>query len=308
MRTIFTMLRVPNLLIIAFTFLLLRYFVFIPVYEAYSFIPGMQSLHYVLMITSTILIAAAGYISNDYFDIVTDQVNKPEKQYIGIHISAGTALSTSVLFSFIAVSLGLWLSILIQSWVPAVLLLTALTVAWSYALKLKKSFLWGNIAVACMSAGTIAMAWLIENQSSQVPDKPFRIITGIISAISLFAFLLHFLREIVKDIEDVEGDSLINCRSLPIVKGIPFTKMILIVFTGITLLFLLVAQVYLAQYTKSFAVIWLLICVQIPLLYFIKSLTKAKIKADYHKLSTLLKWIMLGGMGSIIAGQFQTNM
>jgi len=304
MRTIYTMLRVPNLLIIAFTFLLLRYFVFIPVYGAYSIISGMQSLHYMLMITSTILIAAAGYISNDYFDVLTDQVNKPEKQYIGIQMKAGTALSTSVFFSLIAVSLGSWLSILTQSSLPGLLLLTALTVAWLYALTLKKSFLWGNIAVAGMSAGTIAMAWLIENQCSQVQDEPFRIITGIISAISIFAFLLHFLREIVKDIEDMEGDSLINCRSLPLEKGIPFTKTILIVFTAITLLFLVIAQIYLAQYGKNIAVIWLLICVQVPLLYFIKSLTKANTKTDYHKLSTLLKWIMLGGMGSIIAGQF----
>ena len=101
MRTIFTMLRVPNLLIIAFTFLLLRHFVFIPAYKAYSIIPGMQSLHYMLMITSTILIAAAGYISNDYFDVATDLVNKPEKQYIGRQITAGTVLYTSVLLSFI---------------------------------------------------------------------------------------------------------------------------------------------------------------------------------------------------------------
>lgn len=304
MRTIFNMLRVPNLLIIAFTFLLLRYFVFIPVYVAYSIIPGMQSLHYMLMITSTVLIAAAGYISNDYFDVVTDQVNKPEKQYIGLQVKPGAALSTSVLFSLIAVTLGIWLSIITQSLLPALLLFTALTVAWSYALKLKKSLLWGNIAVAGMSAGTIAMAWLIENQSSQVPDEPFRIITCIISAISIFAFLLHFLREIVKDIEDMEGDSMINCRSLPIVKGIPFTKTMLIVFSGITLLFLVIAQIYLARYAKNIALVWLLICVQIPLLYFIKSLTKANTKANYHKLSTLLKWIMLGGMGSIIAGQF----
>ena len=87
MRTIFSMLRVPNLLIIALTFLLLRYLVFIPVYSGFSINPGMGSLHYMLMITATLLIAAAGYISNDYFDVITDRFNKPDKQYIGIHLS-----------------------------------------------------------------------------------------------------------------------------------------------------------------------------------------------------------------------------
>ncbi|MDO9254973.1 MAG: UbiA family prenyltransferase [Bacteroidales bacterium] len=304
MRTIYTMLRVPNLLIIALTFLLLRYFVFIPVYSTYSITTGMGSLHYLLMITATILIAAAGYISNDYFDVITDEVNKPDKKYIGLQVTPGTALSTSLIFSFFALVTGIWLALLMQNLFPALLLLIALAVAWWYALSLKKSLLWGNIAVACMSAGTIAMAWIIENQCSQVTDIPFRIITDIITAISIFAFLLSMMREIVKDIEDMEGDSLINCRSLPIVKGIPFTKSILLVFTLTTLLFLIITQIYLVEFSRLIAATWLLICVEIPLIYFIKSITSAKVKADYHKLSTLLKWIMIGGIGSIIAGQF----
>jgi 4-hydroxybenzoate polyprenyltransferase len=304
MRTIYTMLRVPNLLIIALTFLLLRYLVFIPVYSAHSITSGMGSLHYLLMITATILIAAAGYISNDYFDVITDGINKPDKKYIGLQITAGTALSASVIFSFFALIPGIWLTLLMQNLLPAILFLIALAVAWWYALRLKKSLVWGNIAVAGMSAGTIAMAWIIENQCSHVQGKPFRIITGIITAISLFAFLLSMMREIVKDIEDMAGDRLINCKSLPIVKGIPFTKTILQVFTVITLLFLIISQTYLVQYSRLIATIWLLISVEIPLIYFTKSLKAAKTKADYHKLSTFLKWIMIGGIGSIIAGQF----
>jgi 4-hydroxybenzoate polyprenyltransferase len=256
------------------------------------------------MITSTILIAAAGYISNDYFDIVTDQINKPAKQYIGKQIGAGTALSISVLFSIFALILGIWLSVLLNSWMPAAMLLIASTVAWWYALKLKRSFLWGNIAVAGMSAGTIVMAWLIENQYSNVPEQPFRVISGIIIAISLFAFLLSLLREIVKDIEDIEGDKLINCRSLPLVKGIPFTKLLLYILTVVTLLFLIVAQIYLMQFSRIVSVIWLFVCVEIPLMYFAWSLSSAQAKDDYHKLSSLLKWIMLGGIGTLVAGQF----
>jgi len=303
MRTIFIMLRVPNLLIIALTFLLLRYLVFIPVYNSYSIISEMASMHYMLMIAVTILIAVAGYISNDYFDVVTDSVNKPHKQYIGLQITARSALATAFLSSLLASVLGIWLSVLMRSWLPGILFLLALTVAWWYALQLKKSFIWGNIAVAGMSAGTIAMAWLVENQASQVADKPFRIITGIVTAISIFAFLLSLLREIVKDIEDMEGDRLIHCKSIPIVKGIPFTKTLLLILAVITFILLIIAQIYLLQFSGFIAVGWLLIFVEFPLMYFIKSLKSAKIKADYHKLSTMLKWIMLGGIGSIIAGQ-----
>ncbi len=304
MRTIFTMLRVPNLFMVALTFLLLRHFIFIPVYRVYLVNPEMGSLQYLLMITSTILIAIAGYLSNDYFDVIADKVNKPEKQYIGVHISAGLTLSIALSSSILGMVLAIWLTILMQNVYPAALLCIALTVAWWYAVKLKTSFIWGNIAVAGMSAGTIVMAWLIEYNYSRVPDEPFRIITDIIIAISIFAFLLSLLREIVKDIEDMEGDRLINCKSLPIVKGVPFTKAILFIFTGITFLFLIIAQIYMMRFSMVIAVFWLLVLVEIPLLYFMKSLRIARVKADYHKLSAFLKWIMLGGIGSIIAGQF----
>jgi 4-hydroxybenzoate polyprenyltransferase len=304
MRTIFNMLRVPNLLIIAFTFLMLRYLVFIPVYSSFSMTPGMGSLQYLIMITATILIAAAGYVSNDYFDVVTDRINKPEKQYIGKQISPGSALVIALLLSFAAIILSTWLTLIIRSWMPATLLLIALAVVWWYAVQLKKSYLWGNIAVACMSAGTIAMAWLVETQCSQIPSETSQIITRIVSVISIFAFLLTLLREILKDIEDIKGDRLIDCKSLPIVKGIAFTKSTLFVITLTTIILLAIAQIYLFQYQRFTAVLWLLICVEIPLICFATALQKSKTKTEYHRLSSLLKLIMLTGILTVIAGQF----
>lgn len=305
MRTIFNMLRVPNLLIIAFTFLLLRYFVFIPVYSAFSVTSGMGSLQYLLMITSTILIAGAGFVSNDYFDVITDRVNKPHKQYIGIKLKAGYALAIAILLSIVASFFAIWLAFLNQSVIPAILLTMALLVTWWYAMQLKKSFIWGNMAVAFMSAGTITMAWIIENQVSHTPDQPFRLITGIIAAISLIALLLNFIREIVKDVVDIDGDRLINCRSLPIVKGIPFTKSFVFFLSCITFILLIIAQFYLLKFSRLPAVIWLLVSAEIPLIYFLIALRRAEQKADFHKLSTLLKLIMVGGIVSIVAGQFQ---
>jgi len=304
MRTIFNMLRVPNLLIIAFTFLMLRYLVFIPVYSAIAVAPGMSSLNFLVLIIATVVIAAAGYISNDYFDIITDKANKPYKQYIGKQITPGTALASAFLLSLLAIILTIWLSWQIQSFLPVAFLFIALIVAWWYAIQLKKSFVWGNIAVACMSAGTIAMAWIIENKCIPVPAEQSGIITRIVATISIFAFLLSLLREIVKDIEDIEGDKLIKCKSIPISKGIPFTKNMLLLIAAITFVLLLISQVYLFQFQRYVAVIWLLICVEIPMIWFVFTLRKSQSKTDYHKLSSLLKLIMLGGLLSMVAGQF----
>jgi 4-hydroxybenzoate polyprenyltransferase len=169
---------------------------------------------------------------------------------------------------------------------------------------LKKSFLWGNIAVSCMSAGTIAMAWIIEKQCSILPSEVSDTISAIIVSISVFAFMLSVLREIVKDMEDMEGDKLIHCRSLPIVKGLPFTKKVLILLVAITLVLLGITQVYLLHFDKTVAAIWLFLAVEIPLVYFLLKLQKAQSGTDFHSLSSMLKLIMVGGIASVIAGQF----
>lgn len=304
MRAIFHMLRIPNLVIIALTFFILRYFVFIPVYARISQIPCMGNLQFSVMVFTTMLIAAAGYISNDYFDIVTDRVNKPHKIYIGNQISAGTTFAIAVLLSLLAISLAIWLSMNLKSWLPALMLCTALFVALWYASALKKSFIWGNVAVSCMSAGTIAMAWIIEKQISRIHGEPSDTITNIVIGISVFAFLLSMMREIVKDLEDMEGDRLINCRSLPLVKGLGKTKQILIVFSLLTIGLLIASQTYLIQYSRLSAVLWLAIVVEIPLVFFILKLRTASLKNEFRKLSMLLKWIMVGGIGTLIAGQF----
>lgn len=304
MIAIVKMLRVPNLLMVGFTFLMLRYLVFIPVYTGVSLHTSMGNLEYVLMITATLLVAAAGYLCNDYFDVLTDQVNKPGKQYIGRQVSAGTVLSTAWLLSFAALTFTTWLCVSMKTWLPALPLLVALAVVWWYAVRLKKSLLWGNIAVSCMTAGTIVMAWFIEKQASGIQGQPNRYITLIITAISLFAFLLSLIREIIKDMEDIEGDRLIHCRSLPITIGIPATKNTLYVLAAITASLLVFAQVVLITYHQFIAAAWLMIAVEIPLLYFVLVLMKSQTKVDFHTLSTLLKWIMLGGMMTMVAGQF----
>jgi 4-hydroxybenzoate polyprenyltransferase len=272
MRAIYTMLRVPNLLIIAITFFILRFLVFMPVYSAFSATPGMGEPEYMVMVIITMCIAAAGYIINDYFDVATDRVNKPKQQIIGKLITTGQARTTALLFSLLAIFSAAGLSIVMHNWLPASLLILALAVAWWYAVHLKKTFLWGNIAVSCMSAGTLAMAWLIERQNSTINAEGSGIITKIVTAISIFAFLLSLMREIVKDIEDMEGDKMIRCQSLP--------------------------------FSRIFAVMWLAAAVEIPLVLFLIKLKKAEIKTDFHFLSSMLKWIMVGGIGSVVAGQF----
>jgi 4-hydroxybenzoate polyprenyltransferase len=304
MRTIVNMLRLPNLLIIAFTLLLIRYFLFIPVYASAGIIPAITDLQYRLMIVATMMIAAAGYISNDYFDVIADRVNKPGKQYIGTRISQSAALAYAFILSICSIAIATWLAVSMRSLIPLLILALALAVAWWYAIRLKKSLLWGNIAVSCMSAGTIVMVWLIEHTGSNLPGQAGNGISRIVIAISIFAFLLSLLREIVKDMEDVEGDRLLGCRSLPITIGITSTRKMLYALSAVTAGLLIYTQVELIHSSQVIAAAWLMMAVEIPLLYFVIALGKSNTRNQFHKLSTLLKWIMLGGILTLIAGHF----
>ena len=117
--------------------------------------------------------------------------------------------------------------------------------------------------------------------------------------IGVFGFMLTFLREVIKDIEDIEGDRAIDAKSFPIVLGTKKTKNILVAVTVL----LLISLSYLSYFVfdkSNYLSYYLIALVCLPLFYFIFKLSQAKTKTDFHHLSTLLKIIMLLGMFSII--------
>lgn len=304
MRLYFSMLRTANLLIIILTFLVLKHLVFVPIFDLYSVSEGLNYIQFSVMVTSTVLIAAAGYISNDYFDIQADLVNKPQKQYINRGMSAGKALAIAVLFSLFSILLSIWLSFTMHSMLPMLMLNTALIVSWWYAASLKRSMVWGNIAVSCLTAGTIVMAWIFEATCIQLPLQGSNYITLIVGAVSLFALLLTFIREVVKDMEDVEGDKVIGCKSLPIIKGSRYTKTVVYIVSFITIVLLASTQVLLLKQGFRVTTLYLMLFVELPIVWFMIKLRTTNNKAGFHYLSTSLKLIMLAGIFAVVVAQF----
>ncbi|NOS90371.1 MAG: geranylgeranylglycerol-phosphate geranylgeranyltransferase [Cyclobacteriaceae bacterium] len=229
---------------------------------------------------STVLIAAAGYIINDYYDIKIDLINKPDRVVIGKSITRRYAIFFHTFISIIGILLGLWLS-----WKIAAINFVCVFLLWLYSNQLKRKPFVGNLLVAILTGLSI---WLI-NWLYQEPNT-FVIIY------SLFAFFMTLIREIVKDMEDMKGDTTFGCRTLPIVWGIRKTKMLL----------------YSILFVFSIAVTFFNFCYAlVPLIYFIvfllvpmALLTLRLIRADtvkeYHHLSQLCKVIMLLGVISMV--------
>lgn len=246
---------------------------------------------FILLCGCVLLTAAAGYIINDYLDIHIDLTNKPNKVIIGKNVSRRWAMLLHFIFNVTAILGGFVLSAYL-----ALTILLCTVALWLYSVYFKKQFLSGNVLVALLSAFVIAILPLFN-----------RSISGYLVAVyALFAFGLTLIREIVKDAEDLRGDSKFNCRTLPIVLGIRKTKRILITLVFVYVL-LITSHIFIGNsqipfrhfYGNVLYVLYMLLFVAAPLVATTYLLYRADVKSDFTRLSTLYKIIMVAGLVSM---------
>lgn len=220
-------------------------------------------IDFILLVFSTCLIAAGGNIINDYFDVKADRINKPEKLIITKHIKRRWAIVSHWSFNGVAFLIGIYLSIKYNSLSFVFIHLISINLLWFYSMYFKRKVLIGNIMIAFLTAlvPILALLFMIysPNDSNQLVDpSAFGWIMdydfALIQFITFFAFVQNLAREILKDIQDIEGDKLIYVKSLPMVIGIKKTMAItflLLSFLPVFLLFLFFSQEY---FTTSFIV------------------------------------------------------
>ena len=289
--------RWKNILMLILIQVLVKYALF-PKFDTYIYL---DDFHFIILILSTILIAASGYIINDIYDVKADAINKPEKLYVGNKISLKNANNLYFFLNFSGLLLGLYLSYHIKNISFFIVYIIISFLLYRYAIYFKKRFLIGNLIVSFLiflSVIIIAIFDLVPatndyNQNEQL------IVFILLIKIASFAFILTLLREILKDIEDIEGDKKVSAHTIPISLGIKKTKYILIFIT----IALLVGLIFFASSyygTNKLIFYYLLILVALPLLYFMIKIRSSKTKENYYKLSILLKIIMLTGILSIL--------
>ncbi|MEQ8924179.1 MAG: geranylgeranylglycerol-phosphate geranylgeranyltransferase [Fulvivirga sp.] len=266
------LIRFANLVILA----LAQYFTAFFLLEDTSVI---TSLNLAILVSSTIVIAAAGYIINDYYDIKIDLINKPQRVVVGKVLKRRVAMILHTILNFIGITLGFLLGYKIGliNFVSAVLL-------WSYSNQLKRTVLIGNLVVAILTGLSIYIIAIYFE-----PDNNY------ILAYALFAFFMTLIREIIKDLEDLKGDSTFDCRTLPVVHGPRKTKVIIYVL-AITFLICLCSLFYLRIGVSMLIIALLLIG---PLAYLFLRLHKADTVKEFNYLSNYCKWVMLAGITSM---------
>ena len=294
---IFRLLRFKNLLIVMFTQYLLRYFALLPVLNAHAILPTLDSFHFFLLSLSTTLIAAGGYVINDIADQAIDSINKPNTRIVGRLISEKKALSIYHSINLLGFSIALYLAYYINDLKLITLFPFATLLLWLYSFYFKKMFLTGNIVVSLFCAFVAIIILFAERfVFYQLPTKDSFEILFLFLGYALFAYLSTMYRELIKDMEDMEGDRLNNCQTLPIMLGLGRTKVITFIL-GLTFLFFLAYFVFfLIKLHKYYDAAIITIAIIMPLLYSFMLLNKAVHKKDFHDLSNLTKWLMISGL------------
>lgn len=295
------LIRLPNLLFIALTQVLFQVCIFYPLY------PGAIAAHdtrnFIFLVLSSLLIGAAGYIINDYFDINIDEVNKPERMVVDKVINRRWAIAWHLILSAAGVLLTALALPVFEKWYLLLANIFCVIMLWFYSTTFKRKLLIGNITISLLTAWTILLIFLSKVSITDAfeavsPGQPKFFRFAFLYA--GFAFIISLIREAVKDIEDKAGDERYGCHTMPIVWGVNATKVYIAVWLIILIAILVVIQVYILQFQWWWAVAYCIILIIVPLFYIFWKLFKAVAIPDYHKLSSMLKFTMLTGILSMI--------
>lgn len=294
------LIRFPNLIIVAFTQYLLEFLILIPAFSAAGLSPALDIPRFLLLVCSTMLIAAGGYVINDIEDVEIDRINKPEKQIVGRLISVKSAWVYYFILFFLGFVISLYLAIHINN-LP---LLSIYPAAWLllylYSKYFKKMPLIGNVTVAVFCALVAGIVLFAERHAfMELVNMGVHFkVTAVFIFYLFFAFISTLYREIIKDLEDHQGDAENGCRTLPIVLGIKTTKVITFTVGGIFALgfYFLLKHLYYFSGNAPLGFTLVLVGMVLPLSASFYFLYNAQQKSDYKYLSRIAKFLMLSGI------------
>jgi 4-hydroxybenzoate polyprenyltransferase len=304
--------RWQNLLIVILTMFLMRYAVIEPLLSKVGIIllhgSGEETpmvlqfplFDFILLVAATIFITAGGYVINDYFDIQTDLINKG-RVIVGTRIERRQAMMLHNIFNLAGVSIGFYISWKSGYLLLGIMFLIVSGLLYFYSASYKRQFLIGNIIVALLTAMVPLLVGFYEwpalykyysVNAITIPELNFLFFW--IGGFALFAFLTTLTREIIKDIEDFEGDIAYGRNTVPVVTGIITAKVI-----SVSLIIITIALLYLIWYFYLFdkiTLIYISAVVVIPLIFVIITVFRSTDRKRMHTASRLMKIIMLAGI------------
>lgn len=300
------LIRLPNLFFIALTQVLFYFTVVVPVLDGVGKKPELNQLYFYILVAASVLIAAAGYVINDYFDINIDEVNKPRKNVVDQVISRRWAMLLHFIFSGIGLLLSFYISWKTGHWYIVITNFFCIGLLFGYSVSLKRKLLSGNILISLLTAWVILIItsseafYLYYTQVDNLVLEAHRKIIRIGNLYAGFAFISSLIREAIKDMEDMEGDARYGCRTMPIVWGLNVSKVYVAVWLVVLIAILVIVQFYVLQFRWWMPVTYSFVLIIAPMVYIFYRLFGATRPADFHSLSRWIKTVMLTGILSMI--------
>jgi len=293
--------RPVNLLMIVLIQLVVKFGLFDYLNVTTALSPAM----FVALMLATVFIAAGGNVINDIYDISIDRINKPKKVLIGTKISEKAANNLYIALTFIGVSLGFIVANSIGKPSMAAIFIIIAGLLYAYASHIKSILLISNLLISVLVAMVLLIIIIfdifpaIQNGLRQ----PQLMAAKLVLHYAIFAFYINFIREIVKDLQDINGDKNGGRTTLPIAIGRKRTVITVFILGGIALVILLI-YMYTYLYQYPYVNLYFLLALVAPLLFFEIKTWNAETNRDYALLSTLLKSILFLGILSILMYQF----
>ena len=312
MKAFFNLIRLPNLLIVALTMILMRYAVIEPLIGRITVVLNsgfgeeiplslkFPWYDFMILVFATISVTAAGYVINDYFDIKTDLINRGEV-IVGTKIPRRQAMMLHNILNTAGIAAGFYISWKAGYIWMGILFLIVSGLLYFYSASYKRQFLIGNIVVAVLTAMVPMMVALYEWPAlyryyavNAVDPPQLGLLFYWTGGFAIFAFLTTLVREIIKDIEDFEGDKAYGRNTIPVVTGTLFARIISVVLILITAGLLYVVWYFFLN--DRITLIYITCAIVIPLLYVVYQLIVSVNKKQLHNAGRLVKFIMIAGV------------
>lgn len=301
------LIRLPNLIFIVAFQCLLRYMLVVPMLLDVGVSPALTGFQFAMLVLTSVCFAAGGNAINDYFDIEADKINRPQKVVIGNAVNRRIALLIHVTTTLIGIFAGVYLAYILRR--PAFLLLFVClpVLLWFYSTHFKKQILVGNLLVALLVALTGYMVVSVEFaaidrvHTANTGEPPLSWIWYIVCAYSIFAFISNLAREMIKDMEDKEGDAQAGCHTLVIELGDSYSKAVITLVEAALIFSCALALGGIPDNIDgSIAIIYFVALIMLPTIILCVMLWRANTRRDYHRLSIISKVIMAAGVLSLL--------
>ena len=306
LKDILRLVRWSNLLFLVALIWLMEKWVTVPILDQAAFGEQLPGYILLLIMLATVFIAAGGYVINDYFDVKIDRINRPDELIVTRSISKPSAMRLSMVLSGTGIICGIAAAGMLRSWTLGILFVIIPGLLWFYSSSYKRLFMVGNLIIALL-AGVAPMVVAMANVAilqlrygtilayTTLPHDIYAWVGGF----ALFAFLLTWIREIIKDMQDQMGDRELECHSMPVVWGEKWTKVFV---TGLIVLTIALVG-HLWYHMLPFPIGWsslstryIALGIVTPMICTLWLLWAAKIPSDYKTCQQVVKFTMLIGM------------